>query len=837
MRENINKVPQKHPLLVSKRGYQQGWQRHRFISSLLIASIVLVVGATAISSYGIVRNLLLRSLQENTLKEVQRASSDIDEWLAALRSQVETVANNSAVRSMDWSVAEPYLQLELDRLPDYSHFALSNPDGSFYTTTVGFAKGKNISDRHHFKLSMSGVTNVSDLVISKTTRRRQINISVPIWSVPPLNRRQLSAKRAQIRASSLSAFHLLTAPLQQAKPVGVLLGSVPVDHITEVVDAISKAQGGYAFALDSQGVAIAYPDRRILEEAKSFLDAPDPNLAAIARSMVNGKQGVELVQLEGEWVYVAYTFIERANWSLALVVKRDDLEKELGALNLLASVVGILLILATLITIRQLKLFEQTRERAAREALLNQLSSQIRASLDLKTTLQTTVDEVALLLELDLVAFSWYYKDRQRLETLCESRRENLPQQLTYFDISSFGDLNERLSRGEKVLFNDISRSSSLSQTVKQAYLQTGIFSYLALPILIEDNTLGYLICIRTTPKKWSESNIQLLSAAGDQLAIAINQSRLHAQTTEQVKIVTQQASQLSLALSELQKTQAQLIQTEKMSSLGQLVAGVAHEINNPVNFIYGNLAHVSQYTQDLLHLIHLLLQQDSSLTPEIQDKAEAIDLNFIMEDLPNMLSSMKLGAERIRGIVLSLRNFSRLDEAEMKPVDIHEGIDNSLLILQHRFKARVKRSEIKVIKEYGNLPLVSCYAGQLNQVFMNILSNAIDALEERWSIKNSSIENPEIRICTQLLQTNWVAISIADNGSGMTEKVRKQLFDPFFTTKSVGQGTGLGLSISYQIVVEKHGGVLKCSSEPGQGAEFWIEIPMSQSQAKVNKV
>jgi PAS domain S-box-containing protein len=285
--------------------------------------------------------------------------------------------------------------------------------------------------------------------------------------------------------------------------------------------------------------------------------------------------------------------------------------------------------------------------------------------------------------------------------------------------------------------------------------------------------------------------------------------------------------------ITERKLTQLKLIHTEKMSSLGQLIASVAHEINNPVNFIGANLSHVDEYTQDLLALIDLYQQGYVHSSPEIQDKIEEIDLDFLIEDLPKTLSSMKMGAERIGEIVLTLRNFSRLDEAQMKFVNIHEGIDSSLLILRERLKEKPEHPAISIIKKYGSLPLVECYAGQLNQVFMNILSNAIDALcqpDPDGSPEVSQNHSPTITIHTEFKDSNWVKISIKDNGRGMNESVLARLFDPFFTTKEVGKGTGLGLSISYQIVVEKHGGKLQCISAPGQGAKFLIEIPIRQS-------
>ncbi len=291
-----------------------------------------------------------------------------------------------------------------------------------------------------------------------------------------------------------------------------------------------------------------------------------------------------------------------------------------------------------------------------------------------------------------------------------------------------------------------------------------------------------------------------------------------------------QQAQQLEQMLQQLRSTQAQLIQTEKMSSLGQLVAGIAHEINNPVNFIHGNIAPANEYAEDLLRLVQLYQHHYPQPHPDIAAESEAIELEFLMLDLPKLLESMKVGTARIKQIVLSLRNFSRMDEADMKVVDIHDGIESTLLILQHRLRDKPDKCGIQVVKEYGDLPQVECYAGQLNQVLMNILANAIEALDVQ-DYPEELCPLSVITIRTECLSASRVVIRIQDNGVGIPKSVQKRLFDPFFTTKPVGQGTGLGLSISYQIVVEKHQGVLKCISEPGKGSEFWIEIPIRQKQ------
>ncbi|WP_445631447.1 ATP-binding protein [Nostoc sp. DSM 114167] len=356
------------------------------------------------------------------------------------------------------------------------------------------------------------------------------------------------------------------------------------------------------------------------------------------------------------------------------------------------------------------------------------------------------------------------------------------------------------------------------------------------------------LILLRLENRVLASSNFVLLNEKIDELAKEVQRRK---QAEEALKKVNQEleirveerTTALQDTLNELQLTQTQLIQAEKMSSLGQMVAGIAHEINNPVSFIYGNLHHAHKYTQDLLKLIEAYQQAFPNTVPEIQQQVEEIDLDFLIQDITKLFQSMKVGAERIQEIVKSLRNFSRLDEAELKQVNIHEGIDSTLMILEHRLQARHEYPEIKIIKKYSQLPNVTCYPGQLNQVFMNILANAIDALEasalnSQYSEVNTQKtesqklinNNPQIQIKTELIDEKWIEISIADNGLGINEQVHSKLFDPFFTTKTVGKGTGLGLYISYQIIVEKHNGQLSCFSVPEKGAEFVIKIPIQSA-------
>ena len=331
-----------------------------------------------------------------------------------------------------------------------------------------------------------------------------------------------------------------------------------------------------------------------------------------------------------------------------------------------------------------------------------------------------------------------------------------------------------------------------------------------------------------------SRDELGILAETFNRMAKALKESfSLLTQMNEQLQASEagerEKAIALEQSLQKLQQAQTQLIQTEKMSSLGQMVAGVAHEINNPVNFIHGNLVYLRQYTEDLLELIELYKKDESKTSVEILHKIEDIELDFIKKDLNKLLNSMQVGSNRIREIVQSLRTFSRLDESELKLVDIHSGIDSTLMLLKNRLKKTSEHPEIQLIKTYENLPLVYCYPSQINQVFMNILNNAIDALSDHpdGNLPTQTHSPYLIKINTKVKNNNWVAIHISDNGSGISEAIQTKIFDPFFTTKPVGKGTGLGLAISYQIIVKKHSGKLECHSQPGKGTEFIIEIPV----------
>ncbi|MGL5059918.1 MAG: sensor histidine kinase [Microcoleus sp.] len=603
---------------------QQSKPNRQAVFVPILAGITLAIIAVTSISYQLVRQIILQEIRENVLLKVQQSTGAIDDWLETRQAEIETIASTPIVRSLKWSAAETYLKSEVDRLQEFEVLLLAKPNGVTYNTQIGLT-ATNIKDRDYFQQAMAGKIYISDPIIARTSRRPVVPIAVPIR--PSLDRRK--------------------------KPIGVFGGSIGVQQVTDVVSTLNYGNGSYAFALSSQGVPIFHPDPKQRGTAEklvpSFLAAKDQNLRAIARKMVNKQQGIKYTEFDGTWKYIAYAPLKQANWSIALIIPRENIESQLLPLNLLTSIVSLLLVLAIIGAWRQLKLFEKTQE---------------------------------------------------------------------------------------------------------------------------------------------------------------------------QVIMLRDRATELKLALADLKQTQTQLVQSEKMSSLGQMVAGIAHEINNPVSFIHGNLAHVQEYAENLIELIGLYKKNQVNLPEEIDEFETEIELDFIQEDLPQILSSMQQGSNRIRDIVISLRNFSRLDEAETKEVDLHEGINSTLLLLHHK----LTDIQIQTITNYGVLPLIECYPSQLNQVFMNIIINAVEVLE---TVREGT---KEIRIATKLieeLEQPWIKIAIANTGPPIPEEITSKIFDPFFTTKPVGQGTGLGLAISYKIVTEEHGGRLSVNNLATGGVEFAIEIPV----------
>ncbi|HEY9738612.1 MAG TPA: GAF domain-containing protein [Trichocoleus sp.] len=483
----------------------------------------------------------------------------------------------------------------------------------------------------------------------------------------------------------------------------------------------------------------------------------------------------------------------------------------------------------------------RTALESRQETVLYRLASQIQNSLDLDTILAVAVQEIQDIFQIDRCNFLWCWTQQGAddsspvppiIAITHEAKTNTIASLLGECSPDQVSVLAPKILALQSICTSDAPQDNQLDDITQALLKNWDLQACLLLPLETRNGQLGAILCGQTgNQRPWSHAEVELLQAIANQVAIAINQAELHAQTRASAFAAQTQARQLSEALDTLKQAQAKLIQSEKMSSLGQLVAGIAHEINNPVNFISGNLSYAQDYFKNLLGLLERYQAHYPQPHADIEAYIDEIDLDFMLQDLDKLLNSMQVGANRICQIVLSLRNFSRLDEAELKPVDIHEGLDNTLLILHNRLKSKGDKPEIEVVKHYGQLPPVECFAGPLNQVFMNLLGNAIDALEEQPAPCQITIETDT----TTLLQadgteTSAARIRIRDNGSGIAETHLAHLFEPFFTTKPVGRGTGLGLAISYQIVVERHQGNLTCYSQVGSGAEFIVEIPIQRS-------
>jgi signal transduction histidine kinase len=355
-----------------------------------------------------------------------------------------------------------------------------------------------------------------------------------------------------------------------------------------------------------------------------------------------------------------------------------------------------------------------------------------------------------------------------------------------------------------------------------------GLVAFAGYPLLVNDQLLGVIALFSRQPL--SEKVLTALAIAANQIALGIRRKQTELALQESESQLRHKSQELTQALSDLQRTQLQMVQSEKMSALGNLVAGVAHEINNPIGCIVGNVSAVRDSINDLFNVIDLYQKTFPQPGDEIEAELESIDLEYLREDLPKLVKAMKDGGDRIKSISRSLRTFSRADADEKQRFNLHQGIDSTVMILRHRLKANEKRPAIEVILEYGDIPLINCFPGQLNQVFMNILANAIDALDESTegqSFAEIKVQPNQIRIQT-FVERQQVRITIADNGKGMSEEVSARIFDNLFTTKEVGKGTGLGLAIAQEIIVEKHGGAIEVQSKLGQGTEFIIYLPIS---------
>ena len=505
------------------------------------------------------------------------------------------------------------------------------------------------------------------------------------------------------------------------------------------------------------------------------------------------------------------------------------------------------------IAIRQAQLYEQTQKQAIRERLVNHIISQTRKSFDTETILTEATRELLEALQVDrcLVHLVENLNNPQTGELNPECaigfagvqsaiatrsgnpfRRKHLyegcrqPFAASTDDFDTHGPITQWvIQHRQLVMIPDITQDERIGQA-NEEYQKAQIKSSLVVPVQ-SNGILHALLYLNQCShiRYWSKNDKELAQSVADQLAISLQQAYLYTRTQQQAAHSAKQAQKMSAMIEELRLTQAQLIHSEKMSSLGRMVAGVAHEINNPVNFIYGNIPYVENYVSDLIRLVQAYQTYYPQPEAPIQKLAEATDIDFLLRDLPKILKSMESGAERIHEIVQLLQKFSRQNEAPLKLVDLNAALESTLLILHNQMLGT-----IKVERDYDDLPPLECYPKQINQAFLSILTNAIEALNRSPDLNKTITLSTKWLPSSEIKDEGRVQIAIGDNGPGIKLEIQPRIFEPFFTTKDVGQGRGLGLTVSYQTIVNQHNGQLEVRSQPGRGAEFIIEIPIRHS-------